>query len=113
MSEPPVVVVHTADGQLARELAAHLPGVGLLHTAGGDDLGRVLTSGRPVALLIAHVEGPGDRGWIRLEMISGTLPDLPIIAYLDRTADPWDPKRGHSPVTSVVRAPIAPAELAR
>jgi MinD-like ATPase involved in chromosome partitioning or flagellar assembly len=115
MSTEPAVIVHTADTALARGLAASLAGVTVLHASGGDDLGRLLTSDRPVAALVLHLPAGSDteRGWRRISLIRGEMPDVAILAYLDANVQGWDPTDGPCPASAVVRGPIGPGDLAR
>lgn len=115
MTAPPAVVVHTTDTVLARGLATNLDGVTVLHAVGGDDLGRLLTSDHPMAVLVLHLgAGAGaERGWRRISLIRSELPDLAILAYLDPEVAGWDPAGGPCPASAIVRGPTSPDELAR
>lgn len=107
------IIIHTHDADLAKGVAAALPGVTLLQTAAGDDLGRLLTSDHDVVVLVVHLDADGERGWRRISLIHDQLPQLPILAYLDPDSVSWDQANGLCPASAIVRGPTDPGELAR
>lgn len=109
------VIVHTGDTVLARSLTANLEGVGVLHAIAGDDLGRILMSEHPMAVLVTHLQAgtSSERGWRRIAVIRGEMPELPILAYLDPEVEGWDPALGPCPASAIVRGPTGADELAR
>src|SRR5690349_16860255 len=105
--QAPAVIVHTGDTVLARGLTANLDGVNVLHAVAGDDLGRLLTSEHPMAVLITHLQAgtSAERGWRRIGVIRTEMPDLAILAYLDAEVAGWDPAQGVCPASAIVRGP--------
>lgn len=107
------IIVHTHDAELAKGIATALPGLTVLQTAAGDDLGRLLTSEHDIVVLVVHLDVDAERGWRRISLIHDQLPQLPILAYLDPEATPWNPVNGPCPAVAIVRGPTDPGELAR
>lgn len=109
-----VVVLASSDERLVAGLSGSLgSGVTVLSARNGDELGRILTGGQDIAIVVSHLRERAAPGWRQLAIIHDALPDLPILVYLDAGAVAWDERDGPVPADQILRAPIVDRELAR
>jgi Flp pilus assembly CpaE family ATPase len=115
MTDGRCVLVHGTDRGLADRLGIEMDDVRILHSSTGDELGRVLTGGHAVAVLLVDLPdaSDGERGWQRVALVHEQLPDLPIVVLLGERVGSWSGPAEDCPAEVVLRSPVPIGELSR